>query len=57
MVPKNVDPNKTWVKMGSIPTEIFLIWTNVAMTNVAWTNVPVTRDSLNLFKMVLGLID
>ena len=27
------------VKVGSVTAEIFLIWTNVAGTNVAWTNV------------------
>ena len=27
------------VKIGSVTAEIFLIWTNVARTNVAWTNV------------------
>ena len=26
----------------SVKDEIFLIWTNVARTNVAWTNVTVT---------------
>ena len=30
------------VKIGSVTAEIFLIWTNVARTNVAWTNVTVT---------------
>ena len=27
------------VKIGSVTAEIFLIWTNVAVTNVAWINV------------------
>ena len=30
------------VKIGSVTVEIFLIWTNVARTNVAWTNVTVS---------------
>ena len=30
---------KNWVKIGSVTAEIFLIWTNVARTNVAWSNV------------------
>ena len=30
------------VKIGSVRAEIFLIWTNVAKTDVAWTNVTVT---------------
>ena len=30
------------VKIRSVIAEIFLIWTNVARTNVAWTNVTVT---------------
>ena len=33
---------KSLVKIGSVRAEIFLIWTNVAKTNVAWTNVTVT---------------
>ena len=33
---------KSLVKIGSVKAEIFLIWTNVARTNVAWTNVTVT---------------
>ena len=33
---------KSLVKIGSVTAEIFLIWTNVARTNVAWTNVIVT---------------
>ena len=32
---------KLWVIIGSVTAEIFLIWTNVARTNVAWTNVTV----------------
>ena len=27
------------IKIGSVTAEIYLIWTNVAKTNVAWTNV------------------
>ena len=30
------------VKIGSVTIEIFLIWANVARTNVSWTNVTVT---------------
>ena len=30
------------VKIGPVTTEILLIWTNVARTNVAWTNVTMT---------------
>ena len=33
---------KSLVKIGSVTAEIFLIWTNVARTDVAWTNVTVT---------------
>ena len=33
---------KNWVKIGSVIAEIFLIWTNVAGTNVAWTNVTIS---------------
>ena len=33
------------VKIGLITTEIFLILSNVARTNVAWTNVSVTVGS------------
>ena len=29
----------SYVKIGSVTAEIFLIWTNVARTNVAWSNV------------------
>ena len=32
---------KRLVKIGSVTAGIFLIWTNVARTNVAWTNVTV----------------
>ena len=35
---------KSLVKIGSVTAEIFLIWTNVARTNVAWTNVTVTVE-------------
>ena len=30
------------VKIGLVTDELFLIWTNVARTNIAWTNVNVT---------------
>ena len=30
------------MKIRSVTAEIFLIWTNVARTNVAWTNVHLT---------------
>ena len=33
---------KNLVKIWSVTAEIFLIWTNVTLTNVAWTNVPMT---------------
>merc|ERR1711954_347672 len=33
---------QSFVKIGSVIVEIFLIWTNVTRTNVAWTNVIVT---------------
>ena len=33
---------KLWIIIGSVTAEIFLIWTNVARTNIAWTNVTVT---------------
>ena len=35
------------MKIGSVRAEIFLIWTNVAKTNVAWTNVTVTVGKMN----------
>ena len=38
------------VQIESETAEIFLIWTNVARTNVAWTNVSVTVQ----LKMVPG---
>ena len=34
------------VKIGSVSAEIFLMWTNVARTNIAWTNVAMT-DGIN----------
>ena len=55
--PENLSPKKYWiqkrpkkvgakkdylVKLGSVTVRIFLIWTNVARTNIAWTNVTVT---------------
>ena len=33
---------KSWVKIRSVTAEIFLIWTNVARTNVALTYVAIT---------------
>ena len=33
---------KNWLKIGSVTAEIFMIWPNVARTNVAWTNVTST---------------
>ena len=35
---------KTFVKIMSVTAELFLIWTNVARTNVAWTNVIVAVE-------------
>ena len=32
------------VKIGSVTSEILLIWKNVARTNVVWTNVIMTLD-------------
>ena len=32
----------TKVKIGSVRAEIFLIWANVARTNIAWTNITIT---------------
>ena len=32
----------SFIKIGSVTVEIFLILTNVAKTNVAWTNVTMT---------------
>ena len=29
----------SFIKIRSVTAEIFLIWTDVARTNVAWTNV------------------
>ena len=39
--PKNL-VQKVWPR--SVRTEIFLIWTIVARTNVAWTNVNITVE-------------
>ena len=38
--PKKLGP-KSLVKIGSVRSEILLLWTNVPMRNVAWTNVMV----------------
>ena len=35
---KKMDP-KSLVKIRSLTAEIFLVWTNVARTNVAWINI------------------
>ena len=32
----------SFVKIKLVTAEIFLIWTNVARTNVVWTNVTMT---------------
>ena len=32
---------RSLVKIRSVTAEIFLIWSNVARTNVAWTYVPI----------------
>ena len=36
---------KSFVKIGSVTAEIFLIWANFARTNVSWTNVTMTVES------------
>ena len=36
---------KSFVKIGSVTAEIFLIWANSARTNVSWTNVTMTLKS------------
>ena len=41
--PKNIG-FKRFVQIGPVINEIFLIWTNVAMKNVAWTNVIMTYE-------------
>ena len=38
---KQNSSSKKLVKMGSVAAEIYLIWTNVAKTNVTWINVTV----------------
>ena len=45
--PKNLGP-KSLVKIGSVRSEILLIWTNVPRRNVAWTNVMVTAKICSL---------
>ena len=54
---------KSFVKIGSVTAEIFLIWANSARTNVSWTNVTMTVEiegprkylySLDLLKIVPG---
>ena len=32
----------SFIKIGSVTAEIFLIWTNVTRTNVDWTNITET---------------
>ena len=41
--PKNLGP-KRLVKIGSVTTEIFLIWRNVDRRNGAWKNVTGPRN-------------
>ena len=38
---KDVPTNQPleFVKIGSVTAEIFQMWTNIAITNVAWTNI------------------
>jgi len=43
---------KFWVKIRSVTAEIFLIWANVARTNVAWTNITATVGKLNQVALV-----
>ena len=33
--------NKSLVKIESVTAEIFLLWTNIAKTNVDWTNTTI----------------
>ena len=40
------------VKIRSVTAEIFLIWTNVARTNVDWTSVTMTVGLLNQVGLV-----
>ena len=35
---------KSFVKIGSVTAEIFMIWANFARTNVSWTNVTMTVE-------------
>ena len=35
-------PRNLPFKIGPVTAEIFLIWTDVARTNVAWTNITAT---------------
>ena len=39
--PKKIG-SKSLVKIRSVTTEIFMIWTNVARTYITWKNVTVT---------------
>ena len=43
------------VKIRSITAEIFLIWTNVARTNVVWTNVARTNVFWTNVTMTVGI--
>ena len=47
------------VKIAPVTTEILLMWTNVARTNVAWTNVTVRvvewMGFIPKFSFLLGL--
>ena len=49
-LPKKLDPKKM-DKIGSVKTEILLIWRNVARTYVTWKNVTIWH----LLKMVPGI--
>ena len=44
------------VKIWSVTVEMFLIWTNVARTNVAWINVPIDVGDL-LLDNILQFLD
>ena len=35
---------KSFVKIGSVTAEIFMVWANIVRTIVAWTNVNMTVD-------------
>ena len=54
---KKIEAPQNWVQKfgqhGSVTAEIFLIWTDVARTNVAWTNFTVT-DGLRTLPLMFG---